>query len=232
MLRRLASSLVVLSLGVGIAAAHPNTYRFEDDLVRTDDVLRFAQPPSDSPAEPAIDPAMPVAVVDRAQVRAALAARRKQNLALFHAYRTGGVYPHNFVQAGTLNVWLDPEGHLCAAATIINNSGNTDLAMSVPSMNNYLKLIDVTEGPLMDWILTSGFTQDEIAMIQEPFVGVRPQPIAEPPDGQRLAEDARLAKRYAVVEKALKKQRKASLEAAVDRLMQNPELAASLVASM
>jgi len=131
------------------------------------------------------------------------------------------------------NVWLDPEGHLCAAATIINNSGNTDLAMSVPSMNNYLKLIDVTEGPLMDWILTSGFTQDEIAMIQEPFVGVRPQPIAEPPDGQRLAEDARLAKRYAVVEKALKKQRKASLDAAVDRLIsENPELAASLVASM
>ena len=232
MLRRLASSLVVLSLGVGIAAAHPNTYRFEDDLVRTDDVLRFAQPPSDGPV--AADPiTAPVAVVDRAQVRAALAARRAQNLALFHAYRTAGVYPHNFVQAGTLNVWLDPEGHLCAAATIINNSGNTDLAMSVPSMNNYLKLIDVTEGPLMDWILTSGFTQDEIAMIQEPFVGVRPQPIAEPPDGQRLAEDARLAKRYAVVEKTLKKQRKASLDAAVDRLIsENPELAASLVASM
>lgn len=232
MLRRLASSIVALSLGMGIAAAHPNTYRFEDDLVRTDDVLRFAQPPADEPPVLVTDPATPVAVVDRASVRAALAARRAQNLALFHAYRTAGVYPHNFVQAGKLNVWLDPEGHLCAAATIINNSGNTDLAMSVPSMNNYLKLIDVTEGPLMDWILTSGFTQDEIGMIQEPFVGpVRPQPIVEP-DAQRTAEDARLAKRYAVVEKALKKQRKHSLEAAVDRLMQNPELAAALVASM
>src|SRR5262245_14372898 len=109
MLRRLASSIVALSLGMSIAAAHPNTYRFEDDLVHTSDVQRFAQPPSDRPV--ATDPAMPVAVVDRAQVRAALAARRKQNLALFHAYRTGGVYPHNFVQDGKLNVWLDPEGH-------------------------------------------------------------------------------------------------------------------------
>src|SRR6185503_20884981 len=139
MLRRLASSIVALSLGMSIAAAHPNTYRFEDDLVRTDDVLRFAQPPD----EPATDPAtLPVAVVDRAQVRAALAARRKQNLALFHAYRTGGVYPHNFVQDGKLNVWLDDEGHLCAAATMIANSGNLDLAMSVPSMNNFIRLAD------------------------------------------------------------------------------------------
>src|SRR5262245_37569926 len=168
MLRRLASSLVVLSLGVGLAAAHPAPYRFEDDLVQTDDVRRFAQPPAD---QPSTDPATPVAVVDRAAVRAALAQQRKLNLALFHAYRTAGVYPHNFVQDGKLNVWLDPEGHLCAAATIINNGGNADLAMSVPSMNNYLRLIDVTEGPLMDWILTSGFTQAEIAMIQEPFVG-------------------------------------------------------------
>jgi hypothetical protein len=231
MLRRLACSLVALSLGVGIAAAHPSAYRFEDDLVNTSDVQRFAQPPAD---EPVADAPAPV-VVDRAAVRAALAARRKQNLALFHAYRTGGVYPHNFVQAGKLNVWLDPEGHLCAAATIINNGGNADLAMSVPAMNNYLRLIDVTEGPLMDWILTSGFTQDEIAMIQEPFVGPQ-RPVVkptEPTDDMRTAEDARLAKRYAQVEKALIKARTSSLDAATDRLiLDNPELAASLVAAL
>lgn len=230
MLRRLASSLIVLSLGVGIAAAHP-AYRFEDDLANKSDVQRFAQPPAD---EPSADPVAPVAVVDRAAVRDALAAARKRNQALFHAYRTGGVYPHNFVQAGKLNVWLDPEGHLCAAATIINNGGNSDLAMSVPSMNNYLRLIDVTDGPLMDWILTSGFTQDEIAMIQEPFVGPQ-RPVVqptEPTDDMRTAEDARLAKRYAQVEKALIKARKASLDAATDRLIHdNPDLAASLVAA-
>jgi hypothetical protein len=215
MLRRLACSLLVVSLCGGLATAKP--YRYEDDLVRVEDPI----------AEPA-----PAAVVDRAQVKAALAARRKQNLALFHAYRTAGIYPHNFLTASKLNVWLDPEGHLCAAATIIKSSGNADLAMSVPDDNNFIRLADVTDGALMDWILTSGFTQAEIAAIQEPFVGVNPQPIAEPPDGQRLAEDRRLAKRYAQVERQLTKAKNKSLEQAVDRLMQNPDLAAALVASM
>jgi hypothetical protein len=223
MLRRLACSFLVVTLCSGIAAARP--YRFEDDLVKPD--VTFAQPPADD------DRADRVAIVSRAQVKAALAARRKQNLALFHDYRTGGVYPHNFVADGKLNVWLDDEGRLCAAATIIANSGNRDLAMSVPAMDNFIRLADVTDGALLDWILTSGFTQAEIAAIQEPFMGrMQPMPIAEPPDDQRLAEDQRLAKKYAQVERQLIKARKKSLDKAVDRLMQHPDLAAQLVADM
>jgi hypothetical protein len=218
MLRRLACSLLVVTLCSGIAAARP--YRFEDDLVKPD--ISFAQPPEDATDR--------IAVVDRAQVKAALAARRKQNLALFTAYRTAGVYPHNFVQDGKLNVWLDDEGRLCAAATLIASSGNRDLAMSVPSTDNFIRLADVTDGALMDWILTSGFTQAEIAAIQEPFMG-RMQPIQEQPDAQRLAEDQRLAKKYAQVERQLIKARKKSLDRAVDRLMQHPDLAAQLVAT-
>src|SRR5690242_18149052 len=137
MLRRLACSFLVVSLCSGIAAARP--YRFEDDLAKPD-ATSFAKPPGGQDG----DRITVAPVVDRAQVKAALAARRKQNLALFHAYRTGGVYPHNFVQDGKLNVWLDDEGHLCAAATMIANSGHRDLAMSVPDMNNFIRLADVT----------------------------------------------------------------------------------------
>lgn len=227
MLRRLACSFLVVSLCSGIAAARP--YRFEDDLVKPD--ISFAKPPADTVVAEDEPDADRIQVVDRAQVKAALAARRKQNLALFNAYRTGGVYPHNFVADGKLNVWLDDEGHLCAAATIIANSGNRDLAMSVPTTNNFVRLADVTDGALMDWMLTSGFTQEEIAAIQEPFMG-RMQPIQEQPSAQRLAEDRRLARRYAQVERQLIKARKKSLELTVDRLMQHPELAAQLVASV
>jgi hypothetical protein len=224
-LRRLASSVLALSLLGGIAAAAP--------------AQRFAQPPP--AAGIGIRDDVPVATgdhddaIDRVKLRAVLAKNRAANLALFRAYRNGGVYPHNFVSDGKLNVWMDDEGRLCAAATIIANSGNLDLAMSVPDDDNFLRLADVTDGPLMDWMLASGFTQDEIAAIQEPFMGrmePMPMPMPEPePDARRLAEDDRLRKRYAQVDRMLVKGAKRSLDAAVDRLLdENPTLAASMLA--
>jgi hypothetical protein len=238
-LARLASSVVALSLLGGLASAR--TYNYEDDLV----VHRFAQPPApavertDAPAirgDLTPDDMAPT----RAQVRAALASRRAQNLAFFRAYKDGGVYPHNFVSAGKKNVWLDEEGRLCAAATIISN-WDYDLAMSVPDSNNFLRLRDVTEGPLMDWMLTSGLTQEEIDQIQEPFMGrMEPMPVDQggmviapvKVDPERAAEDARLAKRYAQVDKLLVKGKKKALDLATDRLMANPDLARLLVDSV
>ena len=218
--RRLASSLLALSLLGGLATAHPNTYRFEDDLVadrdRPQDVVSYV--------------AAPLVTIDRAKLKAALAKRRATNLAGFRAYQAAGVFPHNFVKDGALNVWLDQEGRLCAAATLIAAT-NRDLAMSIAPINDFIRLADVKDGALMDWMLTSGFTQEEIVAIQEPFMG-RMEPDVEPADdARRLAEDARLIKRYAQVTRQLVKQRKQNLDLAVDRLMANPTLAASLLAS-
>lgn len=89
MLKRLAATFLSLAL-VGPAAS-----------ART-----FAQPPADRGAV--------AHAPSRAAVRAALAARRAHNLAAFRAYVKAGVYPHNYVRTGPLNVWLDPQGHLCA----------------------------------------------------------------------------------------------------------------------
>lgn len=215
LIRRLASSILALSLLGGVATGNPSTYRFEDDLVVRVADKRFAQPPVEIK-------------LDRAKLKAALATRRADNLLRFRAYQAAGVFPHNFVKDGALNVWLDQEGRLCAAATLIS-AVNPDLAMKVAPVNDFIRLADVKDGELMDWMLTSGFTQEEIVAIQEPFMG-RMEPDVEP-DPRRLAEDARLTKRYAQVTKQLVKQRAKNLDLAVDRLMANPTLAASLLAS-
>jgi hypothetical protein len=80
----------------------------------------------------------------------------------------------------------------------------------------------------MDWILTSGLTNEEIDRIQAPMI--------EPPEVQRhqqqqwqLAEDARLRKEYAATDAWLVRHQKTGLEAAADRLMAHPELAEKLV---
>ena len=175
-------------------------------------------------------------VLDRATVRAALVRARRSNLAAFRAYQRAGVFPSNTYQPGKLNVWRDEGGHFCAAATIIRMSGQTELVERVAEQNNFIRLADVRQGPLMDWILTSGFTQEEIAAIQEPFMPVVRPTMPEQPDHRvaidarlRKAEDARLLARYRQVDAMLARNQRASLELAVDRLMKHQQLAWTLI---
>jgi hypothetical protein len=209
---------------------------------------RFAQPPPGTRVATADkdiafvgvvdrDTLMPRAI-DRAQVRAKLATARAANLARFRAYQNGGSFPSNTYTPGMANVWMDEDGRFCAAATIIRMSGGVDLVDRVAEQNNFIKLGDVTQGPLMSWILTSGLTQAEIAAIQEPFMPVTREP-GEPSwqaprtvdNGMRDREDARLRAKYKQVDAQIVKNAAASLDAATDRLMKNPALAQSLINS-
>jgi len=201
----------------------------------------FAKPPvavaSIAPTEPAELRIDPHSALDRTAVRTALIRARATNLAAFRAYQKKGVFPSNTYTGQKLNVWLDEDGHFCAAATIIKMSGRDALVFQVADQNNFIRLADVKQGPLMDWILTSGFTQDEIAAIQEPFMPVTETPVAEPQEPVlvdaklRKAEDARLRAKYRAVERMLVKSQKRSIDLAVDRLMAHRELAWKLVSS-
>ena len=196
----------------------------------------FAQPPPAAGAAAQADMPMPDIIapqrsLDRATVRAALVQARTRNLAAFRTYQKKGVFPSNTMKGKKLNVWLDADGHFCAAATIIKMSGQDELVNKVAEQNNFIRLADVKQGPLMDWILTSGFTQDEIASIQEPFMPVTREPTLTPAEPvlvdarMRKLEDQRLMAKYKSVDKMLVKNAKKSLDAATDRLMKNPTLA-------
>jgi hypothetical protein len=190
------------------------------------DVAHFARPPQDLVVATA-DADAPT--IDRAAVRSALAQARAANLARFRAYAARGVFPSNTFENRELNVWRDHAGHLCAAATIIDVSGQHALVAHVAKDNNFIRLADVHDGPLMDWILTSGLTQDEIVAIQRPF-----RPVAQPqqPDvvdhKLRIAEDARLRAKYASIDQMLVANEQKSLDLAVERVMKAPQLVAQL----
>lgn len=155
---------------------------------------------------------------ERAQVRAELARRRATNLARFEAYVARGSYPVNSYEPGPLNVFIDDEGRICAAATIMTDDGLGELVRALASSNNFLRLGTVTDGPVMEWILRSGFTQEEIAMIQEPFMGNR-QPEPDLGVGPRQAEHERLVARYAEILAALRHDARANLDVATSRLL-------------
>lgn len=197
---------------------------------------QFARPPVSEvhPTEVAVTP---VRVVDRAAVRAKLLEQRATNVARFRAYVQRGVFPSNTYRDGKLNVWIDEASNLCAAATMISDSGLGDLVMRVGQRTNFIRLRDVSRGPLMDWMLMSGLTQAEIVAIQEPGFNVQQRdpdstmgPIVVDAE-LRAAENLRLERRYQQVDAMIERNAKRSIEAAVDRLMKNRALASKLVNS-
>ena len=176
---------------------------------------------------------------DQSELRAALVRQRKENLKRFHDYRVKGIYPHNKYEPGMRNVWKDPDAHLCAIATLVNAAGLTDLVEATAKDANFVKIAELDHGPLVDWILTSGLTQEEAVMIQAPTeADMEMYEAQQRREARKLAraiarEDQRLAKNYVAVERALAQPRiaDAGLDLAVARLAAHPELARKLLAS-
>jgi hypothetical protein len=182
--------------------------------------------------------AAPAPQTDRADLRRALLEQRKVNLARFHEYRRKRTYPHNTYQPGMLNVWKDADDHLCAVATLVHLDGRDDLVDSVAKDENFVRTADLTKGPLIDWVLTSGLTQEEVVMIQQPSAAdVEAEMRAERAEQRRIKrwlarEDNRLARIYKTVERTLETDRiaEAGLDLATARLAERPDLAAALLA--
>jgi hypothetical protein len=189
--------------------------------------------PADSP-----DPNANENAIDRVQLRQALVEERQVNLERFHAYRKKRIYPHNTYQPGMLNVWKDDDDHLCAVATLVHLGGRDDIVDTVAGNDNFVKTADLTDGPLIDWVLSSGLTQEEVVMIQQPSAAdVAAMEAEERAEQRRIKrylarEDARLAKVYKTVEKTLTAPRiaDAGLDLATARLAQHPDLAKALLA--
>jgi len=188
-------------------------------------------------AQAAPDTPDPTATLDRAELRRALGEERQVNLARFHDYRKKRVYPHNTYEPGMLNVWKDADDHLCAVATLVHLDGHDDIVDTV-AKDNFVKTADLTDGPLIDWVLMSGLTQEEIVMIQQPTeADVRAMEAEYRAEQRRIKrwlarEDSRLNKVYKTVEKTLAAPRiaDAGLDLATARLAQHPDLAKELLA--
>ena len=94
-----------------------------------------------------------------------LADARTVTLDRLHAYLVAEVYPLDELGRPE-SMFRDPSGRLCAMASLIDGSGRGDLVDEVARTNNHLRLADVHDGPLLDWMLHSGLTQEEIALVQ------------------------------------------------------------------
>jgi len=145
--------------------------------------------------------------------RGKLAERRAVQLDLLHAYAMAGVFPRNLDFKNELRPYfIDAAGTPCAVAHLWIEDGGKDAAKLVAAADNHVKVADLKEGPLVDWILTSGLIQEEAAQIQ-PSYNFR--------NGKKQSSDERrrVRARLLSVEAKLRGQGKESLATAVSRLL-------------
>jgi len=160
--------------------------------------------------------------LDRAAVRAKLAERRAATFANFLAYRDARVYPVNQLPGGGFrHVWIDGNGNLCAAATLISKDWGRDAAIRVGKTDVEIKLADVRSGPVLEWMLTSGMTRAELVAIQLPGDTFMPD--------ERDQEINRMYSIYLDVERQIRSLDPINLDLAVDQLLEHPELARRLL---
>ena len=161
-------------------------------------------------AEPAPDPSTRP-TVDRTALRKQLAEARAAQVQRLRDYAAAGAFPKNRVSLAKINVFIDDEGNLCAVANLMAKSGARDLVDRTAAAKNLIVLATVTDGELMDWMLRSGLTQEEIARIQEPYF-----PYDDPVSWKQ--EQDRLRAHFAAVLVELDRDAEVSLDLAVDRL--------------
>jgi hypothetical protein len=156
-----------------------------------------------------------VVAQDPAALRATLAARRRHHIDELRAYANAGIFPRNRVLPGKANVFRDENGHLCAVANMVHLDGLDDLVDATAKSNNFVRVADEPSGALHDWVLGSGFTKEEIALIQEPYIQEQP---SNPDFAQN--EDARLRAHFAETIAQLITSTDASLDVAVKRALE------------
>lgn len=116
-----------------------------------------------------------------ADTKQALVEHRALQLARLHAYAIGGAFPRNPARnPAPLHMFKDPEGRRCAVANLIHEDGQGELVDRMAREHNDVVVADQESGPLHEWVLTSGLTNEEVRKIQGiGFEGFGLGPVAE-----------------------------------------------------
>jgi hypothetical protein len=104
---------------------------------------------------------------ERTAWRQKLLAARRVQLQRLAAYRDRGIFPLNEGQsAHAAPIFVDRHGTACAVGHLMRCSGWTEAVESIEKSNNLVYVPDATQGAIAAWVLTSGLTFEEAALIQ------------------------------------------------------------------
>ncbi len=99
-----------------------------------------------------------------------LQTKRNHLLDLLHDYWTNGVFPKNYDYADQRRpCFIDKDGIICAVGYLIEQTTSRQVADDINSKHKYDELLAMNNTKVDNWILTSGLTKEECAMIQPTY---------------------------------------------------------------
>jgi hypothetical protein len=104
---------------------------------------------------------------ERTAWRHKLRAARHLQLQRLAAYRDRGIFPLNEGQsANAVPIFVDRHGTACAVGHLMRCAGWNDAVDSIAKSNNLVYVPDAPHSAIAAWVLTSGLTLEEAALIQ------------------------------------------------------------------
>ena len=99
-----------------------------------------------------------------------LATNRQRQIARLRYYMNRGLFPQNEGQSiSAVPIFVDRHQTHCAVGFLMHSDGNDSGVASIVETNNLVRVNDVRHGEMIDWIGSSGLTQEEAALIQPQY---------------------------------------------------------------
>ncbi|MEZ4668124.1 MAG: hypothetical protein R3E39_09425 [Anaerolineae bacterium] len=96
----------------------------------------------------------------------ALQATRKKHLDHLHVYATRGIFPRNYEKPDYAPCFIDRDGHECAVAYLLIQSGQMQAAQNISVAANYAYVPEMSFPVLDEWAKETGLSKKELAFIQ------------------------------------------------------------------
>ncbi len=105
--------------------------------------------------------------------------QRLKLLDVLHNYWVDAKFPINIFHQNRQPYFIDEFNTYCAVGYLMKQSGADDMAKEIHKSQNYSYIQDIQHPQLMNWVQQSGFSFDELALIQPGYPGDHPCYITE-----------------------------------------------------
>lgn len=92
--------------------------------------------------------------------------KRKELIEVLDAYKERGLFPMNYYRNERIPVFIDEHNTHCAVGYLLKYTGYDHVAQRISEKNNYAWVIEIDDPVLPAWQQFSGFTLEELKLIQ------------------------------------------------------------------
>lgn len=103
---------------------------------------------------------------DTRELSSAQLVMRKHLITVLSDYRLQGNFPLNYYRSERIPVFIDEHNTHCAVGYLMKETGYENLALQISQTDNYVWVKDLKGEEVLEWQQLSGFTLEELKLIQ------------------------------------------------------------------